>query len=149
VGEWRTSGDDSITSAAKTLAIFSLQAWRTLPPICDTWVGHATRAVDPKPPEHVTTGENLMKTLLTNAMLTVALAVAAWSMPATAQADEPSAGLFPTAKSVPTTDLRLARRWWWNGRYYQVRPSWYGGGYYYDNPRLYYRQIAPGVYYYF
>ena len=43
-----------------------------------------------------------------------------------------------------TADLRLARR-----RYY-YRPYW-PGGYYgpYDNPRLYYRQIAPGVYYYF
>jgi len=91
-----------------------------------------------------------MKTPLTKCLLTLALALAAWSLPDTAQADEPAASPRRAANPVPMTDLRLARRWRWNGRY-QMLPGWPGGGYYspYDNPRLYYHRIAPGVYYYF
>jgi hypothetical protein len=91
-----------------------------------------------------------MKTLLTTCFLTLAFAVAGAALPDTARADERPTAIRRAASPVPTADLRLARRWW-NGRYYQMMPTWPGGGYYspYDNPRLYYRRIAPGVYYYF
>jgi hypothetical protein len=92
-----------------------------------------------------------MRTLFTRCLLVLALALAGGSLPGTsntAQADEP--GARPMGGPLSSLDRRIVRRW--RFRPYMVRPYLDGGGYYnggYESPSLYYRRIAPGVYYYF
>ena len=90
-----------------------------------------------------------MKTLLKNSLLTLALALAGLPLSNTAEADESGVNLRSVTDSLSDPNFHVADRYWrWNSRGYYMRPYWDGGSYYY-NPPVYYRRIAPGVYYYF
>jgi hypothetical protein len=87
----------------------------------------------------------IMQSVLLRWAFTSAIVMASWAgTDRIARADQVVDSVRSDALLV--TNWR-ARRWNWYGSPYG-RPYFDGSGYYY-NPPLYYRRIAPGVYYYF